>query len=341
MLNSWLSGLIIKGIAIDLGTANTLIYIKSKGIVLDEPSVIAISEKNSSVLAVGREAKEMYGKTPEFIRTLRPIKDGVVTDFEVTQQMISSFILRVLKIPFLKRIRMIIGVPSGITEVEKRAVIEAAKKAQAWEVYLIPEPMAAAIGSGLPIHEPTAHMIVDIGGGTTEAAVICSYVVSCWQSIRVGGDEMDEAIAHYVRERFNIDIDIFEAERVKKAIGCAISLEEKSEIDVRGKDLSTEMPKIIRVDSEMIRESLRPTLMSIVEVVRRTLEHISSAVAADIYDRGLTIAGGGSLLRGLAPFLETEISLPVQIAKDPLVAIVRGAGFVLENFSRYRRVCMP
>ncbi|MBI2876638.1 MAG: rod shape-determining protein [Candidatus Tectomicrobia bacterium] len=337
-----MTGLFTKGIAIDLGTANTLIYIKGRGIVLDEPSVIAISERDSSVLAVGREAKEIYGKTPDFIKTVRPIKDGVITDFEITQQMISSFILRVLKPPLLfgKRIKMVIGVPSGITDVEKRAVIEAAEKAQAREVYLIAEPMAAAIGSGLPVHEPTAQMIVDIGGGTTEAAVICSYVVSCWESIRVAGDEMDEAIAHYIRERFNLDIDIFEAERVKKAIGCATSQEEKLEIDVRGKDLSTEMPKIVRVDSEMIRESLRSPLMSIIEVIRRTLEHISSALAADIQDRGLTIAGGGSLLRGLAPFIESEIHLPVQVARDPLVAIVRGAGIVLENFSTYRRVCL-
>lgn len=340
MLNSWLAKLFNKGLAIDLGTANTLIYLQGKGIVLDEPSVIAISEKDKIVRAVGKEAKEMYGKTADSIKTLRPIKDGVISDVEITQQMITTFILRAMKRRPFRRIKMLICVPLGITEVEKRAVIEASEKAEAHEVHLLAEPVAAAIGSGLPIHEPAAHMIVDIGGGTTEVAVICSLSVSYWESIRVAGDEMDEAIAHYIREKSNLNIDIFEAERVKKTIGCVSSLPEKLELEVRGKDSTTGMPKTVRLDSEAIRESLHSTLMDIVRAIRKTLEHISPASAADIYDRGIVLAGGGALLHGLAPFIQKETQLPVRLADDPLTAIVRGASIVLENFSRYQKVCM-
>ena len=228
--------------------------------------------------------------------------------------------------------------PMGITEVEKRAVIAAAEKAKTQEVHLLEEPLATAIGSGLPIHEPTALMVVDMGGATTEVAVICSSTVSYWESIRVAGDEMDEAIAHCVREKYNIDVDIYETERVKKTIGCVSSLPVKLEPDVRGKDASIEMPKTVRVDSEAIRESLNSTVMDIVKMIRKPPERISSAIAADLYDKGIVLAGGGELLRGLVPFMQNETGLPVQLAEDPLTAIVRGAGKVLENISRYQEV---
>lgn len=335
-----LLNLFSKGLAIDLGTANTLIHVRGVGLVLDEPSMVAIARDNGKVVAIGRTAKEMYGKTSESVRTVRPMKDGVIADFEITKLMISNFIKQALKSKPLIRPQMVICIPSGITAVEKRAVIDSAEQSGAGKVYLMEEPMAAAIGANLPIQEPKGSMVVDIGGGTTEVAIIASSAIASAESIRVAGDEMDEAILQYIRQRYNLQIGPFEAERIKIKVGAAYPLKERLECTVRGRDLIEGVPKTLTITDEMIRESLESPIMAIVESVRRTLDKSSPELAADIFDHGIVLAGGGALLKGLADRIQKEIGLEIHQSEDPLRAVVRGSGFVLDNFKLMSRVCV-
>ena len=324
---------------IDLGTANTLVYVKGKGIVLCEPSVVAIQQGTSNVLAVGEEAKNMLGKTPGSILAIRPMKDGVIADFEVTECMLRYFITKVHNRRALIAPRVVISVPSGITEVEKRAVRDSAEHAGArTPVFLIEEPMAAAIGVGLPIQEPAGNMVVDIGGGTSEVAIISlSGIVYC-KSVRVGGDEFDEAIVHYLKRAYNLMIGERTAEQIKKDIGSACPLEEEIEIDIKGRDLVAAIPRTIKISSVEIREALADPLNAITDAVLISLERTPPEVAADILDRGIIITGGGALLRGLDKRIRDETNLPVHIAEDPLTCVVRGTGKILEDISSYRKV---
>jgi rod shape-determining protein MreB len=329
-----------KDMAIDLGTANTLIHIKNEGIVLDEPSMVAISRKDDEIIAIGREAKEMYGKTPDTIKTIRPMKDGVIADFEITQRMIKYFIQKIHNRKSLLHPQTIIAIPSGITQVEKRAVIDSAEQSGVRKVHLVEEPMAAAIGSKLPIDKAIGNMVIDIGGGTTEVAVISKSAIAYSESIRIAGDEMDEAVAHFIKKRYNLDIGIFEAERVKMEIGSAFTLKNKLETVIRGIDLVKGIPKEIKVDDEAIRESLDEPVSSIVNAIKKALEKITPEFAREIMSRGVVLAGGGSLLKGLGPRLHKETNLRIYRANDPLKAVVRGAGEILENFKEMRKVCI-
>jgi len=330
--------LLSKDLAIDLGTANTLIHIKGVGLVLDEPSMVAIGLTNGKVVAIGRAAKDMYGKTAKNIRTIRPMKDGVIADYETTKIMIASFIKQALNRKPLFRPRMVVCIPSGITAVEKKAVIDSAEQSGAKKVFLIEEPMAAAIGAGLPIHEPRGSMIVDIGGGTTEVAIIASSAIATSESIRVAGDEMDEEIMQYIRQRYNILIGPFEAERIKIKVGAAFPQKESLECLIRGRDLIEGIPKTLTVVDEMVKESLEGAVTAIVDSIRRTLDKSTPELAADIYDQGIVLAGGGALLRGLDDRIQSEVGLKVQQSDDPLRAVVRGCGAVLENFKVLERV---
>jgi len=338
---NWFS-LFSNDIAIDLGTANTLIYVRNKGIVLDEPSVVAIKNNSKKVLAAGRAAKEMLGKTPESITACRPMRDGVIADFELTESMLRYFIRKVhnnrrtLVAP-----RMVIAVPSGITQVERRAVIDSAKQAGARDKPMtIMEPMAAAIGAGLPIHEPHCSMIVDIGGGTTEVAVITlSGIVFC-RSIRIGGDEMDRAIVSYVKRKYNLLIGERTAEQVKMQIGTVMLDGERKSMDIKGRDLITGVPKTVSLSDAEANEALLETISSIVDVVRVALENTPPELASDLVDRGIVMAGGGSLLRGLDKLLAKETGIPVRIAKNPLLCVVEGAGKVLEEIEFFKEALM-
>ncbi|MBP9765188.1 rod shape-determining protein [Candidatus Babeliales bacterium] len=338
---SWFS-LFSNDIAIDLGTANTLIYVRNKGIVLDEPSVVAIKNNTKKVLAAGKAAKEMLGKTPESITACRPMRDGVIADFELTESMLRYFIRKVhnnrrtLVAP-----RMVIAVPSGITQVERRAVIDSAKQAGARDKPMtIMEPMAAAIGAGLPIHEPHCSMIVDIGGGTTEVAVITlSGIVFC-RSIRIGGDEMDRAIVSYVKRKYNLLIGERTAEVVKMQIGTVMLDGERKSLEVKGRDLITGVPKTVVLSDAEVNEALLETISSIVDVVRVALENTPPELASDLVDRGIVMAGGGSLLRGLDKLLAKETGIPVRIAKNPLLCVVEGAGKVLEEIEFFKEALM-
>lgn len=337
-----LFGFFSNDLAIDLGTANTLVYVKDRGIVLDEPSVVAIKNNTNQVLAAGRAAKEMLGKTPENIRACRPLRDGVIADFELTECMLRYFIRKVhdnrrtLVAP-----RMIIAVPSGITQVERRAVIDSAKQAGARDKPMtIIEPMAAAIGAGLPVHEPFCSMVVDIGGGTTEVAVISmSGAVFC-RSVRVGGDEMDRSIVQYVKRKYNLLIGERTGEKIKVAIGTVMLDGELKKMDVKGRDLITGVPKTISLTSAEVNEALLETISNIVEVVRVALENTPPELASDLVDRGIVMAGGGSLLDGLDKLLAKETGLPVQIATDPLLSVVYGAGKVLEQLDFFQEALM-
>nr|WP_276308334.1 rod shape-determining protein [Ammonifex thiophilus] len=335
-------GLFSRDIGIDLGTANTIVYVKGEGIVLREPSVVAIQKDTGKILAVGEEAKKMIGRTPGNIVAIRPLADGVIADFDTTQAMIKYFIGRALKNRhFFVRPRVVIGVPSGVTAVEERAVREAALQAGAREVYLIEEPMAAAIGAGLPVEEPTGNMIVDIGGGTTEVAVISlgGIVTSC--SIRVAGDEMDEAIAQYVKKHYNLMIGERTAEEVKIRIGSAYPPDNPSEEEeVRGRDLVTGLPKTIKVTAEEIYEALKEPVAAIVDAIKATLEQTPPELAADIMDRGIVMAGGGALLRGLDRLVSEQTGMPVVLAEEPLLAVAYGTGYVLDNIEILRRVAL-
>lgn len=317
-------------IGIDLGTANTLVFVKEKGIVLREPSVVAINSSSRKVLAVGADAKSMLGRTPGDIVALRPMKDGVIADFDVTEAMLRHFIEKVCNARFAPP-RVVVAVPSGITEVERRAVRESATHAGASRVILLQEPMAAAIGVGLPIDEPTANMIVDIGGGTTEVAIISLSGVVYTRSIRVGGDEMDAAIINYMKRAYNLMIGERTAEEIKMRIGSASALEQELTMEVKGRDSVAGLPKTLHITSEEIREALGDTFNSIIELVRNALERCPPELSADLVDRGFILAGGGALIRGLDKLLSDATGLPVIVADDPLSAVANGTGYVLDE----------
>jgi rod shape-determining protein MreB len=328
-------------LAIDLGTANTLVYVKGKGIVLSEPSVVAVRKNDrdrSRVLAVGREAKMMLGRTPGNIVAIRPMKDGVIADFEITESMLRHFIRKVHNRRSLIRPRIIICVPSGITPVEKRAVRESAESAGAREVYLIEEPMAAAIGAGLPITEPICNMVVDIGGGTSEVAVISLAGIVYAKSVRVGGDKMDEAILQYVKRTYNLLIGERTAEIIKTTIGNAYPGPETEAMDVKGRDLVTGIPKIITINSDEVRQAIQEQIDSIVAAVKTALEQTPPELAADIVDRGIYLTGGGALLKNLDILLNQETGLPIKIADDPLSTVVLGSGRALDNLNILKEV---
>jgi rod shape-determining protein MreB len=334
-------GIFSSDLAIDLGTANTLIYVKGKGIVLSEPSVVAVRKDQkgyNKVLAVGKEAKLMLGRTPGNIMAIRPLKDGVIADFEVTEAMLRHFIRKVHNRRTLLRPRIIIAVPSGITQVEKRAVRESAESAGAREVYLIEEPMAAAIGAGLPITEPTSNMVVDIGGGTTEVAVISLAGIVYSKSVRVGGDKIDEAILQYVKRKYNLLIGERTAEVIKTTIGTAYPQDEPESIEVKGRDLVSGIPKTLTIDSEEVRLAISEQIDTIVETVKIALEQTPPELAADIVDRGIFLTGGGALLKNLDTLLREETGLPITIADDPLSAVVLGSGMTLENIELLKEV---
>ncbi|HLG18800.1 MAG TPA: rod shape-determining protein [Bdellovibrionota bacterium] len=336
-----LLGYFSNDLAIDLGTANTLVYVKGKGIVSNEPSVVAVAKDGRNarrVVAVGREAKEMLGRTPGSIVAVRPMKDGVIADFEITGEMLRYFIAKAHNRRSLVRPRIVICIPFGITEVEKRAVRESAYAARAREVYLIEEPMAAAIGAGLPITEPSGNMIVDIGGGTTEVAVISLAGIVFSKSVRVAGDKMDEAILNYMKRKYNLMIGERTAEAIKIAIGSAYPLAQEMKVDVKGRDMVAGVPKTIEITSEEAREAMQEPTRMIVEAVKIALERTPPELAADIVDKGIVLAGGGALLRNLDVLIREETGLPVMIAEDPLCAVVLGSGRVLDQEALLRRV---
>ncbi len=338
-----LLGVFSNDLAIDLGTANTCVYVKGHGIVLSEPSVVAVKRDrkgNSQVIAVGTDAKNMLGKSPKNIEPIRPMKDGVIADFEVTEAMLRHFIAKVHNQRRLVRPRIMICVPTGITQVEKRAVKESALSAGAREVYLIEEPMAASIGAKLPIQEPTSNMVVDIGGGTTEVAVIALSGIVYARSIRVGGDKMDEAIAAYIRRKYNMLIGEISAEQIKKKIGSAYPMEPEQQLEVKGRDFVTGIPHTIVVTSEEIRVAISEQVEAIVQAVRVALEQTPAELAADIVDRGIALTGGGALLRGLDERLRQETNLPIFVVDDPLSAVVMGTGIALDNLDLLREVCI-
>ena len=332
MINRFL-GLFSNDIGIDLGTANTLVYVKDRGIVLREPSVVAMQADTRKVLAVGDEAKRMLGRTPGNIIAVRPLKDGVISDFEVTEEMLKQFIKKVHKGRsfFTPRPRVVIAVPSGITEVEKRAVRESAYHAGARLVTLIEEPMAAAIGVGLPVQEAAGNMIVDIGGGTTEVAIISLAGIVFSRSIRVAGDELDEAVINYMKRAYNLVIGERTAEEIKIKIGSAYPLEKETSIEVKGRDLVAGLPKTLTVTSQEVREALLDPVSTIVESIRITLERCPPELSADLVERGIVLAGGGALLRGLDRLVAEETGLPVYVAEDPLSAVAEGTGKVLQE----------
>jgi rod shape-determining protein MreB len=332
-----------KDLAIDLGTANTLIYVKGEGIVCNEPSVVAVrkdARAGRRILAIGAEAKKMLGRTPGSIVTIRPLKDGVIADFEITQSMLRHFIQKTHNRRYLVRPRIVICAPSGITAVEKRALREAAESAGSREVYLIEEPMAAAIGAGLPITEPSGNMIVDIGGGTTEVAVISLAGVVFSRSVRVAGDRMDEAITEHIKRKYNVLIGERTAELIKITLGSAYPGNEIQTMEIKGRDLVAGVPKIIEITEEEIREALMEPVHQVVESVRIALERTSPELASDIVEQGIVLAGGGALLRNLDVLLREETGLPVTISADPLTAVVMGAGKVLDQLSLLRDVAV-
>jgi rod shape-determining protein MreB len=335
---SKLLGFFSNDIGIDLGTANTLVYVRDQGVVLNEPSVVAIQSGTSRVLAVGEEAKRMLGRTPGSIVAIRPMKSGVIADFEITEAMLRYFIRKVHNRRKMVRPRVVVAVPSGITEVEKRAVKDSAAHAGAREVYLIEEPMAAAIGVGLPVQEPAGNMIVDIGGGTTEVALISLAGIVFSRSVRVGGDEMDEAIVQYMKRVYNLMIGERTAEEIKISIGSAYPMEEEASFEVKGRDLVAGLPKTLTVTSEEIREALQEPVSTIVEAVRITLERCPPELSADLVDRGLILAGGGSLLRGIEKLIAEQTGLPVHLADDPLRAVAEGTGVVLHELNFLRKM---
>jgi rod shape-determining protein MreB len=341
LLFDFILGKFSNDLAIDLGTANTLVYVKGKGIVLSEPSVVAVhldSRGVKKVLAVGMEAKNMLGRTPGNIVAIRPLREGVIADFDITEAMLRHFILRVHNRRALVRPRIIVSIPSGITQVERRAVKETVESAGAREIFLIEEPMAAAIGSGLPITEPISSMVVDIGGGTTEVAVISLAGIVYSKSVRVAGDQMDEEIVQYMRRRFSLLIGERSAEMIKTTIGCAYPEPELKKVDVKGRDLISGIPKIVEINSEEIREAILEPVSLIVGAIKDTLENTPPELAGDIVDRGIMLTGGGALLRGLDILIREETGLPVTIAEDPLSAVVRGAGIALDQLDILKEV---
>ena len=342
MLFTLVAGFFSNDMAIDLGTANTLVYVKSEGIVLNEPSIVAIHQADNTVLAVGKEAKAMLGRTPGNIVAIRPLKDGVIADFDVTEKMLGYFIRRVHRRRALVRPRIVIGVPSGITQVEKRAVRDSAMQAGAREVYLIEEPMAAAIGAGMPITEPGGNMVVDIGGGTTEVAVISLSGIVYSRSVRIAGDEMDESIVQYIRKNYNLLVGERRAEEIKIRLGSAYPMGgERRTMEVKGRDLIDGIPKTIVFGDDEIREALREPIMTIVDAVRTALERTPPELAADIVDKGIVLTGGGALLKGLDLLLRQETNLPITVAEDPLSCVALGTGKVLDELDLLKKVAIP
>jgi rod shape-determining protein MreB len=325
-------------IGIDLGTANTLVCVRGTGIVLNEPSVVAVERASRKVLAIGAAAKEMLGRTPGEIEAIRPLKDGVIADFEITEKLLSDFIKRVVRHKYLMKPKIVISVPSGITEVEKRAVRDSAENAGAREVFLLPEPMAAAIGIGLPVESPTGIMIVDIGGGTSEIAVIALNGIVNNTSVRIAGDELNESIVLYLKKNYNLLIGELTAEEVKIKAGSAFPLDKEESIEIKGRDLVAGVPKTMKLSSAQVREAMSEPVDAIVEAIRQSLERTPPELASDILDRGIILTGGGALLRGLDKRIKQETNLPVIVADDPLTCVVRGCGAVLDNMLKYEKV---
>ena len=326
-------------IAVDLGTANTLVYVKGDGIVLNEPSVVAIEKATGKIKGIGLEAKRMLGRTPEGIIAVRPLKDGVIADFDVTEQMLRRFLKTIIDKHFFRmKPRVIVCVPSGITEVERRAVRDSAETAGAKQVLMVAEPMAAAIGVGLPVETPTGNMVIDIGGGTTEIAVIALSGLISDTSIRVGGDELDQAIVQFMRKNYNLLVGDATAETIKMRVGSAAPGGDEREMEVKGRDLVSGIPKTVRVHSSEIREALQEPIQQIVDAVRRSLEVTPPELASDIVDRGIIMTGGGALIRGLDQLLHQETGLPIHVDEDPLTCVVRGAGRILDDYEKYRSV---
>lgn len=330
-----------KDIGIDLGTATTLVYVQGKGIILREPSVVAIRTDSNTVLAVGEEAKKMVGRTPGNIIAIRPMRDGVIADFDITKTMLDHFIGKVNPRKGLFRPRVIVGIPSGVTEVEKRAVTEAALQAGAKEAHTVEEPMAAAIGAGLPVEEPTGSMVVDIGGGTTDVAIISLGGIVTSKSLRIGGDEMDESIINYIKREYNLMIGERTAEEVKIQIGSAFPKQKEETMDIRGRDLVSGLPKTLKITSTEIQEALKDPVSSIIDAIKMTLEKTPPELAADIMDRGIMLTGGGALLSGIDKLIRQETGMPVQIADQPLDCVALGTGKILEESSLFRRVLNP
>jgi rod shape-determining protein MreB len=336
-------GKISNDIGIDLGTANTLVYVKGRGILINEPSVVALNQKTGEILAIGNEAKRMVGRTPAHIVATRPLVEGVISDFEVTEQMLRYFIRQVQKgsMGFLRRPRVVIGVPCGVTEVEKRAVEDAARNAGAGEVFLIEEPMSAAIGARLPVQDPAGNMIVDIGGGTCEVAVISLGGIVVSKSLRIAGDKLNEDIIHHARDEFKLLLGEKTAEDIKILIGSAYELQEELTMAMRGRDLINGLPKEIIVTDTDIRDAMKRSVKILVNAIRSTVEQTPPELVADIMERGIVLAGGGSLLRGLDKLVAQETQMPVRVAEDPLTAVVRGCGIVLEDVEKLKEVLVP
>ncbi|MCF7803036.1 MAG: rod shape-determining protein [Candidatus Marinimicrobia bacterium] len=328
----WISG----DLAIDLGTANTLIYVKGRGILINEPSIVAKAKQNGQVIAVGNEAKEMLGKTHQDIETIRPLKDGVIADFEMTDGLLQGFIRKV-RLSRVSRPRMVICVPTGITEVERRAVKDSAERSNAREVYLIEEPVAAAVGIGIDISKPVGNMIVDIGGGTTEIAVIALNGIVTKESVRVAGDELDDAIIEHFKREHNLLIGERTAENIKIAVGSAVPIDEVM-ISVKGRNLVTGIPKTIEIPSDEVRECLKDTIDILVNAIKKALERTPPELSSDILDRGIILTGGGGLLKGLDQRIRLEADLPVNVAEEPLLSVVKGTGKVLDNLSKFADV---
>ncbi len=338
-LFSRLFGWFSKDMAIDLGTANTLIHIRGEGVVVDEPSMVALSGANGDIVAIGTNAKILYGKTPDSIKVVRPMKDGVIADFDVTQKMIQYFIRQVHKRKSA-RPRVLVAVPSGITPVEKRAVIEASYEAGVRQINLIEEPMAAAIGAKVDIDNTLGSMVVDIGGGTTEVAIISRSAIAYNESIRVAGDGMDEAIVRYLRNRYKMEVGIFEAERIKIAAGSASPLKKRLQVEARGRDIVRGIPKKLTLTDEVLREALNEPIKAIIGAITKAFDNISTEVTMEIMERGIVLAGGGALLRGIGSRLHRETNIHIYRAREPLRAVVRGTGMVMENFQEFKKVCL-
>ncbi len=343
MIFDRLLGRFSKDVGIDLGTANTLVYVKDRGIIINEPSVVAINQKTGQIIAVGNEAKKMIGKTPTHIVAVKPLSDGVISDFEVTEKMLKYFIDKVHEGGFslFARPRVVIGIPLDITEVEKKAVEDAAYSAGARKVYLVEEPMAAAIGCRLPIQEAIGNMIVDIGGGTSEIAVISLSGVVTWKSIKIAGEEMNKNIIQYARSKFNLLLGEKVAEEIKIKIGSATEQQQVLEAQMRGRDLVTGLPREIIVNDEQIRDALSKSIRIIIDNIKATLEITPPELVADIFERGITISGGGALLKGLDKAISRATQIPVYIADDPLTTVVRGTGYLLDNLELLKTICCP
>jgi rod shape-determining protein MreB len=327
-----------RDMAVDLGTANTLVYVRGKGVLLDEPSVVALNQKTGEVLAVGNDAKRMIGRTPEHITPIRPLRDGVIADFDATERMLRYFIQQVHRRRYFAKPRMVICVPSDITPVEQRAVKEAGYQAGARRVYIVEEPMAAAIGAGLPVHEATGNMVVDVGGGTTEVAVISLGAVVTSRSVRTAGDDLDQAIAAWMKKEHSLLLGERTAEEVKLTVGSAFPSSQEPQAEIRGRDMVTGLPRTVVVSGADVRQAMEEPLHAIVDAVRATLDLTPPELAGDILDRGMVLTGGGALLRGLDELLRDETGMPVHVAQDPLVSVAMGAGRCVEDFEALRQV---